>query len=60
MSMAYIRKFYGVPAKRGAWIVFNNVRCRILSAIGAHLRVISEHGHKFIIHPTCEVRYEEE
>ena len=59
MSMAYIRKAYGVPAKRGMWVKYTNhaghvVRGKIISATH-HLCVqfIGNLGRSFL-HPKDE------
>jgi len=64
MSMAYIRAFYGVPAKRGARIRFTPgwiqpaKEGKIIGSCGPHLRVRFD-GEKRIatLHPTWEVTY---
>lgn len=57
--MEYIRNRYGVPAKRGALIVFKGAVCKILSARNGRLRVEEAFSHRrFYIHPTWEVVYE--
>lgn len=67
MSMAYIRKAYGVPAKRGGRIRFTDSygtvwNGRITSAKGHYLRVLVDdrvpgyRGRK-LLHPTWNVEY---
>lgn len=58
MSMDYIRSYYGVPAKRGALIMFNGKVGSIVGSRGQYLRVRFD-GKRFpaVIHPTWEVRY---
>ena len=63
MSMEYIRKTYGVPAKRGAEIVYHGGDCDLVGVItgtsGARLRVRFDGSRhrKMILHPTWCVRY---
>jgi hypothetical protein len=57
--MADIRKYYGVPAKRGAKIKFQGIECKILSARGPYLRVKGP-SKRFNIHPTWQVEYMQE
>jgi ATP:corrinoid adenosyltransferase len=62
--MKYIRDYYGVPAKRGARIIYtgNGMRTpgRITSAIGGRLRARLEGvDYAVILHPTWEVEYPE-
>ena len=67
MSMEYIRKTYGVPAKRGGRIRFTDTHkvvwnCTIKSARGAYLMVLVDdrvpgyRGRKKL-HPTWHVEY---
>lgn len=62
MSMEYIRKTYGVPAKRGARIKFKAVgggsTGTIVGSRGGHIRVRFD-GRTTILslHPTWEVEY---
>lgn len=61
MSMEYIRKHYGVPAKRGVVIQFCGKPCVITGSSGAYLRVKSkEDSRKMTLHPTWEVEYPDE
>lgn len=58
MSMEYIRRYYGVPAKRGMTITFQGEPCVIVGSQGAHLRVrVSWRKRPVPIHPTWEVVY---
>lgn len=68
MSLSYIRKTYGVPAKRGAQITYSGgsglpVKGIITSARGAILRVRLEDGkgafrkQTVSLHPTWRVDY---
>ncbi len=58
-QMAYIRKHYGVPAKRGGYINihFMNMRGRILSADNGSLWIMTDRGKRVKIHPTWGVEY---
>lgn len=58
--MAYIRRTYGVPAKRGGRVRFDYASYgegRILSAVDGRLRVQFEGGESGILHPTWQVTY---
>lgn len=62
MSMAYIRKAYGVPAKRGLRVCFTGGReprfGTITSAAGSHLRIrLDGEDHPAIYHPTWKLEY---
>jgi hypothetical protein len=64
MSMEYIRRAYGVPARRGTRIVFdgNGVEQHgvITSAAGTYLRVHFDGEPRLrrsTLHPTWHVRY---
>jgi hypothetical protein len=58
MSLAYIRKTYCVPAKRGARITFCGIPGRIAGADGTCLRVrLRDCRWSTRIHPTWEVEY---
>lgn len=61
MSMAYIRTFYGVPAKRGARVAFTHaeraVQGTIIGSRGAYLRVRWDTGRTATMHPTWALRY---
>lgn len=56
MSLEYIRKTYGVPAKRGGRIRYDGKIGVIASAPGAYLRV-SFGGKIRTLHPTWCVEY---
>lgn len=64
MSMDKIRRYYGVPAKRGARVRYTGEGPdkpeygTITSAHGSHLRIRLD-GHKlsYIFHPTWELEY---
>lgn len=67
MSMAYIRKAYGVPAKRGGRLIYtdhNGVKfnCTIKSASGGRLRVLVDdrvegYRGRMKLHPTWSIEY---
>ena len=64
MSMEYVRKFYGVPAKRGGKIRFTDSdgkvwEGRIKSARGPHIRCAMKDFPRAtaILHPTWNVEY---
>jgi hypothetical protein len=65
MSMEYIRKHYGVPAKRGARVMFAPYGNQYLSSEGiitgsrgAHLRIrMGDEKKSGIYHPTCDLEY---
>lgn len=61
MSMSYIRKYYGVPAKRGGRVEYFGVRGTIISARGHHLNVLLD-GSKCAMpfHPTWSLKYLDE
>jgi hypothetical protein len=54
--MEYVRRFYGVPAKRGGRIRFDGVEGTITSATH-HLRARMDDGRRVILHPTWRVEY---
>lgn len=62
MSMKYIRDYYGVPAKRGAAIIYTGngerVAGRIIGSISGHLRArLVGVEYTVILHPTWKVEY---
>jgi hypothetical protein len=58
MSMIYIRKAYGVPAKRGGRVRYRGREGTITSACGPHLRVRFDGDKRTsILHPTWSVDY---
>jgi hypothetical protein len=63
MSMEYIRKTYGVPAKRGARVCYTNEGIfygTILCARGPYIRVRWDGGGKRSVssmHPTWALQY---
>lgn len=64
MSLARVRKYYNVPAKRGMDIIYRpnapafRLRGTILSSDGSHLFVRFEHsGERVKLHPTWEIEY---
>lgn len=56
MSMEWIRRNYGVPAKRGGRVRFSGVAGTITSA-SHHLRVRLDDGRRVLLHPTWRVEY---
>lgn len=60
MSMAYIRRHYGVPAKRGVRVIANGRPGTITSADGARLRVrLAGDTRSTVHHPTWRMQYPE-
>ncbi|MDO8728545.1 MAG: hypothetical protein Q7K26_01490 [bacterium] len=67
MSIEYIRKTYGVPAKIGGRVKFiddrgTNFFCTIKSALNGRLRVLVDdrvpnYRGRMILHPTYNVEY---
>lgn len=62
MSMAYIRRSYGVPAKRGARVEYTGEaetqKGTITGTCGARLRIrMDGENYTGIYHPTWEIRY---
>lgn len=58
MSVAYVRDQYGVPAKRGARVVFDGQPGVITSCPGAYVRVrLDDHNHSVPAHPTWRMHY---
>ena len=67
MSMEYIRKHYGVPAKRGGRVRFTHANGviyegRITSTRGAYLRVLVDdrvpgYRGRMTLHPTWNLEY---
>lgn len=65
MSMEYIRKHYGVPAKRGGKVKFvpywnRYLECEgvIVGSRGAHLKIrMGDEKRAGFYHPTCDLEY---
>lgn len=67
MSIEYIRKTYGVPAKIGGRVKFTDERgtkfhCTIKSTLNGRLRVLVDdrvpnYRGRLILHPTFNVEY---
>lgn len=62
MSIAYIRDFYGVPAKRGGRVEYYGGKMPIFGTItgadGAHLSIrLDGNKHPSPFHPTWALRY---
>jgi hypothetical protein len=60
MSMAYIRDYYSVPAKRGGRIAFMGKPGTIVGSRSQYLRVRLDHHPDKIdtVHPTWEMEYQ--
>jgi hypothetical protein len=61
-QMESVRRFYGVPAKRGATVIFSGmkhpVECRIISSTGSHLYLRDANGRRIgPCHPTWKMDY---
>jgi hypothetical protein len=52
MSIAYIRGFYGVPAKRGARVTWRGAPGTIISAKGQYVAIRKDDGRRIQVHPT--------
>lgn len=62
MSMDYIRRTYGVPARRGDRIIYGGITAPIAGTItmadGAYLRVRFDGWKKSVrLHPTWRITY---
>lgn len=62
MSFAYVRKYYGVPAKRGGRVEYTgdgkSELGTIISANGSHLNIrLDGIKHTMPFHPTWKLRY---
>lgn len=62
MSMEHIRKFYGVPAKRGGRVKFGSIEKSVLGTIvgsrGQYLRIRWDgDGFTTTNHPTWMIKY---
>lgn len=57
--MASVRRFYGVPARRGVEVSFRGEPCRVISSTGSHLYLRSERNGRRIgpCHPTWQMDY---
>lgn len=56
MSMEWVRRNYGVPARRGGRVKFFGVEGVITSATH-YLRVRMDDGRRVLLHPTWKVEY---
>lgn len=61
-EMASLRRYYGVPARRGQRIIFTGLKHpvagRIISACEHRLYIRTDDGRRFgPLHPTWEVEY---
>ena len=58
MSLEYIRKYYGVPAKRGMKIKYFNKSGVIVGSLGAYLKIrLDGECNTKPYHPTYELEY---
>lgn len=58
MSVAYVRRYYGVPARRGARVVFDGRPGVITSCPGAYVRVrLDGEKQSVLAHPTWHMTY---
>lgn len=58
MSAAYVRRYYGVPARRGARIEFDGRPGVITSCPGAYVRVRLDGETRSVpVHPTWRMTY---
>ncbi|WP_307969617.1 hypothetical protein [Salinispora arenicola] len=58
--MAYIRRHYGVPARRGVRVIANGRPGTITSADGARLRIrLTGDTRSTVHHPTWRIQYPE-
>ena len=61
MSMAYIRDYYGVPAKRGGRVVFNDKPGVIVGSRSQYLRIRLDSDPSTqrprTVHPTWRMEY---
>lgn len=59
MTAAYIRAYYGVPAKRGGRVVVDGVPGEIVGFDSQYLRVrFDGTRHVVPVHPTWQVTYD--
>jgi hypothetical protein len=57
-SFDYVRRYYGVPAKRGMRVTVNGLPGRITSAAGQYIRVLFDGDtQSSLCHPTWRVEY---
>lgn len=57
-SLDYVRRYYGVPAKRGMRVTCDGKPGVITSGAGAHIRVrLDGERHPYPYHPTWRVTY---
>jgi hypothetical protein len=58
VSFEYIRKYYGVPAKRGMKVIADGDLVEITGAKGAYLRIrLNGEKNSRTYHPTWEIQY---
>jgi hypothetical protein len=59
LSFEYVRRYYGVPAKRGARVVWDGKPGRLTSGNGHYVRVLLDGERRpRIVHPTWHMVYE--
>ena len=59
LSFDYVRRYYGVPAKRGMRVTVDGRPGRITSGNGHYIRVLfDDYRHPLNVHPTWRVVYE--
>ena len=57
-NMAYIRMYYGVPAKRGGRVIVNGWPGTITGSDGAYIKVRLDNADRSrLFHPTWKVEY---
>lgn len=55
----YVRRYYGVPAKRGGRVKFRGAPGVITSGAGNYLRIrLDGEAKSVLVHPTWEMAYE--
>lgn len=58
LSFNYVRRYYGVPAKRGARVKFCGKPGRMTSGNGHYVRILLDGDKRpIIVHPTWEMEY---
>lgn len=57
-SFAYIRKYYGVPAKRGGRVrIWTGEEGKIIWTYQSNLRIRLDSGHVGVFHPAYGIAY---
>lgn len=58
LSFEYVRRYYGVPAKRGCRVVWDGKPGRLTSGNGHYVRVLLDGERRpRIVHPTWHMEY---